>query len=84
MKRIPTAPHLNVVKEISILFIVRTNSHYKKTTCKPGFKRFINIQSVLVEDTYKLCNLCNLNISFQKIKQILINDQIYIMSLNFT
>lgn len=82
MKRIPTPPHLNVVKEISILFIVRTNSHCKKTTCKPGFQRFINIQSVLVEDTYKLCNL---NISFQKIKQIiLINDQIYIMSLNFT
>ena len=45
-------------------FTVRMNRHCKKSTCKRGFKRFINIQFILVEETYKLWRykFCGLNI----------------------
>ena len=47
-------------------FTIRMNSHCKKSTCKCGCKRFINVQFILVEETYKLCRnkFCGLNICF--------------------
>lgn len=87
VKRIPPS-HINSIKtKQNKPFPYCQNSHCKKSTCKPGFKRLIDIQPVTVKEP---CNLgrypfCNVNMYCFKRKQImLINGQFYVTSLYFT